>query len=332
MKNRQTETPISPHLHVRLGTLRQLEIFVRVAECGGISLAAEQLHLTQPTVSMQMKKLSESVGAELYEQIGRKIFLTPAGHIVLKGAREIFDSVLRLDMELKDLMGLKAGKLQLAVVNTAQYFIPHLLGPFSQRYPDIEIELKIGNRSKILERLYENRDDLYWFSDVPEDMDIESIPFLPNPLVVIAPEEHPFAKKKKISWLDLAGERFIVREKGSGTRLAVDRHLASLGMTLNHSIVMESNEAIKRAVRSGMGLAILSMHALAQGEARGVTQLDVRSFPIREQWNVVYHKQKRFSVVAKTFFDFVINEGWQTLEKAGVVLPELRKLMVKSNN
>jgi DNA-binding transcriptional LysR family regulator len=329
MANQPQDISASSHLHVRLGTLRQLEIFIRVAECGGISSAAEQLHLTQPTVSMQIKKLSESIGAELYEQIGRKIFLTPAGHIVLKGAREIFDSVSRLDMELKDLMGLKAGKLQLAVVNTAQYFIPHLLGPFSQQYPDIEIELKIGNRSQILERLYENRDDLYWFSDIPEDMDIESIPFLPNPLIVIAPENHPLARKKKISWAELVDERFIMREKGSGTRLAIDQHLASQGMSLNHSIVMESNEAIKRAVRSGMGLAILSMHALAQGEARGVTQLDVCSFPIKEHWNIVYLKQKKFSVVAKTFFDFVINEGWQTLEKAGVVLPELRKLMIR---
>ena len=300
-----------PHsrFHARLGTFRQLEIFVKFAETGSISQTAQELHLAQPSVSIQMKKLADNLDVSLIEQVGRKMYLTEAGKELYTSALEIFDTVGRLESRLGSLSGLQAGLLKLSVVTTAKYYFPHLLGPFCERYPKIDVNFNIGNRNTMIKRLRENKDDFYVFSHPPEDIDIEKIEFVKNPLVVVAPANHPLTKKKRVSFSQLKNEPFIMREPGSGTRFAVEKYLLESGYSVNEKMTIESNEAIKHAVMSNLGLSILSVHTLAQSSTENIRILPVTKFPLRHQWYVVYLKNKQLSDVAKTFLQFLKDEG-----------------------
>lgn len=300
-------------LHAHIGTLRQLEILLAVEEQGSVGGAAEQLHLTQPTVSMQMKKLADAIGMPLQEQRGRKREFTEAGKALATTAREVLDSFARLDMQLADLRGLKAGKLRLAVVTTSKYFIPHLLGPFCARYPDVEIHFKVGNREQIIRRLDEDKDDLYVFSHPPDNNEIEVIDFLPNPLVAIAPEGHPLTRRKDLDLADLAKHPFLMREQGSGTRHAIERHLHDLGTAMDVRMTIESNEAIKHSVMSGLGISILSAHTLTFGGRAGLAELKVKDLPIDSHWFLLRTRQKRQSLIADTFLHYLQTEGQESV-------------------
>lgn len=296
-------------LHARIGTFRQLEILLAVSESGSIARACEALHLSQPTVSMQLKKLADSVGETLYETRGRKLYFTDAGQRLIAAGREIFDVIGRLDSELADLHGLKAGTLKLAVVTTAKYFIPHLLGPFCARFPEIDVSFAIGNREQVIERLERNDDDIYIFSHPPRELDINVVQFAPNPLVVIASRAHPLAQRKRINFGDIVNEPFLMRESGSGTRLAIETFLAQHHHTLNVRMTISSNEAIKHAVAEGLGLAIVSQHSLAYSSAPDICVLNVKNFPIKNDWYLVSVRGKRMSKIAETFVDYLQHEG-----------------------
>ena len=305
-------------LHARIGTLRQLEILLAVEETGSIGAAARKLHLTQPTVSMQMKKLADAIDMPLLELRGRRREFTDAGRAMAATAREVLDSFARLDMQLADLRGLRAGTLRLAVVTTSKYFIPHLLGPFCSLYPAVEIQFKVGNRQQIIQRLEQDRDDLYVFSHPPEDADIEVIDFLPNPLVAIAPAGHPLAQRGQLELDDLSAYPFLMREQGSGTRHAIERHLRERGITMDVRMTIESNEAIKHSVMSGLGISILSAHTLTFGGSAGLVELDVGQLPIASQWFLVRPRQKCVSLIADTFLRYLETEGRES------VMAELR--------
>jgi len=310
---------MSSRVHARVGTIRQLEILLAVHDQGSIKLASEQLHLTQPTVSMQLTKLSESIGMPLYERSGKTRRFTDAGHAMVATAREVLGSFARLDMQLSDMRGLRAGTLNIAVVTTSKYFIPHLLGSFLDRYPGIDVHFKVGNRQQIIDRLHQDRDDIYVFSHPPEEADLDVTEFLPNPLVAIAASGHPLAKKKRLDIADLADEPFLMREHGSGTRYAIERHLKRIKALVNVRMTIESNEAIKHAIMSGLGISILSAHTLAFGGSAGLAELDVKQLPIDSRWYLVRPGGKRLSLVAETFLDFLRDEGQES------VLEELRK-------
>nr|MDA8390397.1 LysR family transcriptional regulator [Gammaproteobacteria bacterium] len=295
---------------MRHSTFRQLEIFEAVARLSSFRRAAEALFLSQPTVSMQVSKLSETVGAPLFEQIGKRIFLTEAGRELLVVTREIFDQLRRFEMTLNDMRGLKSGSLRLAAVTTAKFFVPRLLGVFCQRFPGIDVALKVSNRERILERLADNRDDLYVLGEPPEDIDVEAEPFLENPLVPFAAANHPLAGEKTISLARFAQEPFLMREPGSGTRMAVGRLLAAHGLKVHVRMELGSNEAIKQAVIGGMGVTVLSRHTLPSADLlRNVAILNVEHFPIQRAWYVVYPCGKRLSKVAETFRDYMLTEA-----------------------
>ena len=284
-------------------TFRQLETFATVARLGSFSRAAEALHLTQPAVSIQIRQITESVGLPLFEQSGREIRLTAAGQELLRTARELDDSWNRFESAVDALKGLKKGRLRVALVTTAKYFLPRMLGAFCQRYPDIEIELEVANRARIIERLRANEDDLYIMSFPPEELDVVATPFLDNPLVVVAPAAYPLPAGP-LSLADLAPHPFLLRETGSGTRKAVDRHLAANGLTLKVKLALGSNEAIRDLVASGMGLAILSRHVLGEHpEQEGLRILEVAGFPLQQPWSVVHLRQKILSLPAHAFMD-----------------------------
>ncbi len=295
--------------HARLGTFRQLEIFVKFAETGSISQTANELYLAQPSVSIQLKKLSESLNVPLVEQVGRKLYLTDAGKELYTSSLEIFDTVSRLESRLASLSGLQAGHLRLSVVTTAKYFFPHLLGPFCEKYPNIEVSFNIGNRGAMIERLRENKDDFYVFSHPPEDIEIDKFEFVNNPLVVVAHADHPLAKRKSIQFSSLKNESFIMREPGSGTRFAVEKYLLDSGNTVHNKLTIESNEAIKHSVMSKLGISILSVHTLAQATKSSFKILNVKGFPLKHHWYVVYLKNKQLSDIAQTFLQFLQEEG-----------------------
>jgi len=287
-------------------TLRQLEVFEAIARLGSFTRAAEELHLTQPTVSMQIKKLTDAVGLPLFEQVGKKVYLTTAGRALQSFSHEIFDHFNRFEILLADLKGLKQGKLRLGVITTAKYFIPRLLGAFCRQYPGIDVSMKVSNRERILERLNNNEDDLYILGQLPEEIDVIAEPFLANPLIVLAPADHPLAHMKNISLKRLAEEPFLLREPGSGTRKATEQLFARHKLKMKVRMELGSNEAIKQAVVGGLGVSVLSGHTLTlDGLADQLAVLDVEGFPIEHHWCVAYPKGKQLSVVANTFLDYL---------------------------
>ncbi len=295
---------------MRQATLHQLKVFEAVARHNSFTRAAEELFLTQPTVSMQVKQLSNAVGLPLFEQVGKRLYLTAAGKELYTTCREIFERLSQFESAIADIKGLKQGALKLAVVTTAKYVIPRLLGPFCQRYPGIDVSLTVTNHEYVIDSLVNNRHDLYILSQPPEDLDVSIHPFLENPLVVLAERNHPLASKADIPLKRLAEELFIMREPGSGTRKSIQKVFDESGLPLKVKLDLGSNEAIKQAIAGGLGVSVLSLHTLAlEGTNSQLTILDVEGFPIQGYWYVIYPAGKQLSLIAQTFFDYLLNEG-----------------------
>lgn len=283
-------------------TFRQLRLFMALAETGSVSAAARMVHVTQPTASMGLKEISDAIGVPLYEVVARKVHLTQMGHELAKTARAISSEWDAFEQHVDGVKGLTRGKLKVAVVSTAKYFIPRILGTFCAKYPQIDISLEILNRDGVVKRLEENLDDLYIMSQPPLHMDIEDEVFMPNPLLLVAPKDHAFAKQKNIDISSLKNEQFIFREKGSGTRMAVDTHFKRLKYKPNVRLELGSNEAIKQAVIGGLGIAVLSKYSLGdKSDQDEVAILKCKEFPIKSSWHLVSPKGKKLSPIATIF-------------------------------
>jgi LysR family transcriptional regulator, low CO2-responsive transcriptional regulator len=295
---------------IRHATLRQLQVFEAIVRLGSFTRASEELFLTQPTVSIQIKKLSDALGMPLFEQIGRKVFPTEVGRALYGACREILGSLTNLEMKLAELHGLKRGRLRLAVITTAQYLAPSILGEFARRYPEIELSLEVSNYDRVLARLANNDDDLYIIGHVPDQLsDVTVYPFAPNPLVVMARRDHPLIGRRNIPIQRLAEEYFLMREPGSGIREATLKLFDKHGMEPKIRMELGSNEAVKQAVIGGLGIAVLSLHTLSsEGTCGPIGLLDVAEFPIVRQWHIVHPRRKVLSTVAQTFLDFAIQD------------------------
>ncbi|OGB12889.1 MAG: LysR family transcriptional regulator [Burkholderiales bacterium RIFCSPHIGHO2_12_FULL_67_38] len=293
-------------MQLRHATLHQLRIFHAVARHGSFARAAEALHLSPPTLSLQVKQLSETVGQPLFEQLGKKIFLTAAGQTLADACHDIETRMERLSEDLAALQGVERGSLKLAILTTVKYTVPKLLGGFCAAHPGIEVAMLVGNRENLLQRLAANQDDLYIMGQPPESMDVVSENFADNPLVLVAPPDHPLVGQKKIAPKRLAREPFILREPGSGTRLTAEKFFASQGVTLKNRLEVGSNEAIKQTVAGGLGLAVLSSTTVVSELALGeLVMLDVVGFPLIRRWHVVYPRGKRLSAAALAFKDWL---------------------------
>jgi len=299
-------------------TLHQLKVFEAAARHGSFTRAAEELFLTQPTISMQIKQLTKSVGLPLFEQVGKRLYLTEAGRELFATCRQIFETMDKFQMTVADLKGLKQGQLRLAVITTAKYIIPRLLGPFCQLYPGIDISLQVTNHELILDRMMNNLDDLYIMSQIPDHFDVNFQPFLENPLVVFAPANHPLAKEKNIPIERLGEERFIMREPGSGTRSAVQSLLEKHGVKVKVKLELGSNEAIKQAIAGGLGISVLSRHTLLT-DAAEFSILDVQNFPIRRDWYMVYPAGKQLSIIAHTYYEYLLDAAKKITEQGGLI-------------
>ncbi|GAX37115.1 LysR family transcriptional regulator [Nodularia sp. NIES-3585] len=301
---------------MKQATLHQLKVFEAAARHSSFTRAAEELFLTQPTVSMQIKQLTKSVGLPLFEQVGKRLFLTEAGRELFATCRQIFETIAQFEMTVADLKGLKQGQLRLAVITTAKYFVPRLLGPFCQLYPGIEIALQVTNHERLLERMVNNMDDLYILSQVPENLDVSYEPFLDNPLVVFAPVNHPLAKEKNIPIGRLTNQPFIMREPGSGTRRAVQELFDEHGVKVKVKLELGSNEAIKQAIAGGLGISVLSRHTLMPDSSE-FSILDVEHFPIKRTWFIGYPSGKQLSIVARTYYDYLLEAAKKFVEETG---------------
>ncbi|WP_407275372.1 LysR family transcriptional regulator [Halothiobacillus sp. DCM-1] len=287
-------------------TFRQLEIFEAIARTGSFTRASAELHLTQPTVSMQIKKLTEIIGVPLFEQVGKKIYLTEDGSELAQATRAVFGVMDRFAMSVDERQGLKKGQLRLMAISTASYFAPRLLGEFAKRYPGIDVSLRVTNKEQVLASIANNLDDLYLLGQPPEDMDVVVTPIMNNPIVVLAAPNHPLAGESAVPLKRLSEEPWLMREAGSGTRMAIERLFASRGLTLNTRMELGSNEAIKQAVLAGLGISALSQQALVLHPPGQFAVLDGVGFPIQRQWYAVYPAGRELSVVAQAFLDFLL--------------------------
>ena len=288
-------------------TFRQLRLFLALADTGSVSAAARALHVTQPTASMQLKEITQSIGLPVYEVVGKRVFLTEAGRELAETARAIAGEWEALRQKFDAMRGLTRGRLRVALVNTAQYFMPRLLGGFCQQHPEIDISLQVLNRDGVVARLRDNLDDLYIMSMPPSDIELDDDVFMPNPLLLVAAPSHPLAQKRKQPLEKLAKDRFILRESGSGTRMATEQLFDAYGFRPGLRMELGSNEAIRQAVAAGLGVAVLSRHALDIGQAKEeVVALDVQGFPLHSQWHVVSPKGKRLSPIASVFRDHLL--------------------------
>lgn len=291
-------------------TLRQLKVFESVARHLSYSRAADELHLTQPAVSMQIKQLEDNVSLPLFEQLGKRIFLTEAGRELYQYSRAIAQQLADMEVALDELKGMERGKLNISVVTTANYFAPHLLAKFCQRYSGVTVSLNVSNRETVLKQLADNLIDLAIMGQPPDNLDIDSESFMENPLVVIAPPNHPLCQERNISVKQLAKEIFLVRESGSGTRSAMERFFAEHKVKVKKGMETDTTEAIKQAVQAGMGLGIMSRHtAELELETRRLQILDVQGFPIIRYWHVVNRKNKRLTSIANAFREFLLTEA-----------------------
>ena len=289
-------------MNLRHATLHQLRIFLTVARHSSFARAAEELHLSPPTLSLQVKQLSETVGEALFEQLGKKIFLTAAGRTLADACQDIESRMERLSQDLAALRGIKKGSLKIAILTTVKYTVPKLLGGFCAEYPGIEVAMFVGNRETLLQRLASNQDDLYIMGQPPEQMDVVSEDFAVNPLVLVAPPRHPLVGQRRVAPHRLANEPFILREPGSGTRLTTERFFAEHGITLRNRLEVGSNEAIKQTVAGGLGLAVLSATTVVSELAlKELVLLEVQGFPLIRHWHVVYPKGKKLSAAAAAF-------------------------------
>lgn len=296
--------------YLKHGTLPQLSVFEAVARLGSFTKAAEELYMAQPTVSVQMKKLADTVGLPLIEQAGKRIRLTEAGRILHQGCLEMFGTLAGVERSFTDLRGLDAGRLQLAVSTTGEYFAPRMLAEFVRRHPRIEVSLQIQNHSALLERMSRNLDDLYIFAGAPESRDIATYPLLPNPVVPFAHADHPLAGKKNIPFARFAEEPFLIREPGSGARATIHEIFSAHGCEPRVRMELSNNEAIKQAIIAGLGVSIMSRYTLGLDVPHEqVAVLDVAGFPVDRPWVMVHPAGKRLSLVAQAFLDSMLAES-----------------------
>ncbi len=291
-------------------TFRQLRLFLALADTGSVSGAARAMHVSQPTASMQLKEVSNAVGLPLYDVISRRVHLTQVGLELARTARNIANEWDVFKQTVDETKGLKRGKLRVAVVSTAKYFVPRLLGSFCALHPEIEIALEVLNRDGVLQRLKGNLDDVYIMSMPPTDMELADQIFMPNPLVVIAASTHPLCRRKQLALADLKEQRFILRELGSGTRMAVNAFFKQQKFKPQVRLELGSNEAIKEAVAGNLGIAVVSRHALqSNASEQAVKVLNVTGFPINSNWHVVHPIGKKLSPIAKIFQSHLILES-----------------------
>lgn len=301
---------------MKSATFRQVKVFETVARHLSYSRAAQELRMTQPAVSIHIRQLEGHAGLPLFEQVGRKVYLTHAGRELLRYSRAIIQDLNDADAALAMLKGIPGGRLNLAVISAGDYFFPGLLAEFCRRYEGVTVSLSVNNREEILRQLADNTTDLSVLLRPPEGRDMLAEAFAPQPHVLIASPAHPLAARRRIPVAEAACEPFIVREQGSDTRLAMEEFAAESRLKFNVTMEIRSTETIKQAVIAAMGISFLSAHTIGRELELGrLAVLDVEGFPVMRRWHVVHHRSKRLPPVAVAFKQFLLQEGAGLIER-----------------
>lgn len=296
-------------------TLRQLTVFLTVARHLHFTRAAHELGMTQPSVSMQIRQLEENLGIALFEQVGKRTFLTEAGQQLYRYCHTIHQQLAEAETVLERLKGAQGGQLRLAIGRTAKYFVPRLIAAFTLTHPDIVIDLHITGRDRLLAQLENNERDMVVMGSAPADHSLEAMPFLEDPVVVIAPPTHPLAGKRGVSPATLATERFVMREPGSDTREITDDFFRRQGIEPPTTMIVNSNEAIKQSVQAGIGLALVpTQSVLLELEVGRLVTLALDATAPQRVWYLVHRREKRFSAIAEAFRNFVLHKARHCLE------------------
>lgn len=304
--------------YLRHGTLPQLAVFEASVRLGSFTSAASELHLAQPTVSTQIRKLTETVGQPLFEQVGNRMHVTSAGRVLYEGCQDILRALGGVDETFAEMKGLHAGRLRLAAGGTAEYLAVRLLAGFVDRYPDVDVTLEIHNHATLVARLASNQDDLYVFANPPIEREIVRQSILPNPLVPVARADHPLVQVRSIPLARFAQEPFLLREPGSATRRVATELFASQRLAPRVRMELSTNEAIAQAILAGIGVSILSRHTRELRAAGSqLVELDVTGFPVDRPWQFVYPVGKRLPPVARAFMDFVRDQARALVEGPG---------------
>jgi DNA-binding transcriptional LysR family regulator len=299
-------------------SLRQLKVFEAAATHGSFSRAAQILHLTQPGVSMHIKELEANAGLPLFERVGKKLVLTEAGRELLGRAREILRALKDAEEALDGLRGLKRGRISIAIVSTAKYFVPRLLARFGREFPELDIKLTVSNRDSVIDQLVCNEVDLAIMGRSPQTLDTVAEAFAQNPHVIIAAPDHPLARERQVPVDRVAKEIFIVREPGSGTRLAMEKFFEERALSFRVGMEMASSETIKQAVMAGMGVSFISRNTIDLEIQTGrLAVLDVSGTPVIKQWHVAHLSKTRLSPTAEAFKRFVLTQGRELLRAPG---------------
>ena len=298
-------------------TLRQLKVFEAVARHLSFSRAAEELHLTQPAVSTQVRKLEEHAGLPLFEQLGKKVHLTAAGVQLLASSRAIIQQFHEAEEAMAQFKGVSGGRLNVTVISAGDYFFPRLLVEFARRHEGVTLNFGVCNREELLGQLSENRTDLAIMVRPPQGADTIAESFAPHPYVIVARPDHPLARKRRIPVTRIAREPFVVREKGSDTWASMEEGFGSEIDNLNIAMEIRSTETIKQAVLAGMGISFLSAHTVSRELHSGsLVALHVQGFPLMLNWFVVHRKAKRLPPVAQAFKSFLVKDGARLIEQA----------------
>lgn len=306
--------------YLRHGTLPQLRVFEASARLGSLTRAAEELHIAQPTASVQIKKLTETVGLPLFEQVGKRVYLTEAGQRLYTGCHEVFRALSTIEETLNSMRAMETGHLRLGVCSAGKYFAPRMLCAFMQRHPGVDAALETHNRKTLIDRLANNEDDLYIFSAPLGRDDVVTQALLPNPLVVFARDDHPLATERHIALERIAAEPFLMREQGSGTRLLATQLFERHGFAPKIRMELSSDEAIREAILAGLGVSIMSRFRLGlEPEQSRLVCLDVEGFPLENHWYFAYPVGKQLSATARAFMDFA------RLEAKGLAMEGMAK-------
>lgn len=291
-------------------TIRQLKVFAEVARHLSFARAAEVLHLTPPAVTMQVKELEGHIGLPLFERQGRLVTLTTAGEYMLVYARKVLATLKDAEDAAARLKRLEVGTLTIGMVSTAKYFLPGLLAEFRREHEGIEIRLAVGNREQLVKMLHGNEVDIAIMGRPPTELATRAEPFAAHPHVFVAPTDHPLLKVGHPTVDSLRPHGFILRERGSGTRAAMESFLKKSRMEPRVVMEMTSNETIKQAVMAGLGISFLSLHTIGlELEHQLIATLDVEGTPIVRGWNVVHTLSKLLSPAAEAFRYFMLERA-----------------------
>ena len=296
--------------YLRHGMLPQLLVFEAIARHGSFTRAAEELHLAQPTVSGHIRKLTDTVGMPLLEQVGRRAHPTTAGRELYAACREIFRTLEGVEDALSGLRGLTAGTLRVASGTAGKWLVTRLLAAFGSAHPEIEVSLRVNSRQELLARLAENADDLYLLANPPMDDGVVAQRILPNPLLALARADHALAREKAVPLARFAQEPLLIREPGSGTRMLTEQLFALHGLAPRVRMELGSDEAIVEAIMAGVGVSILSRHSARNLGGHGeLSALGVAGFPLESHWHFVYPVGKQLSFAAQSFLDLARREA-----------------------